>query len=119
MELTSGTDIRVCKKVFCEIHCVGRKRVDDLCMKLSAGEITVSDNQGKHAVRPRIISKELWDKIQDHIASFPHQESHYSQKDNQKREYLPEGLSIAQMYRLYVAKYEPQADEHVVLEWLY
>lgn len=109
----------VCKKAFCEIHCVGRKRVDDLCKKLSAGEMIVSDNRGKHTTRPHTISDENQQKVRDHIASFPRRQSHYSRGDNQKREYLPEGLSIARMHRLYVAEHEPQADTPVVKEWLY
>jgi hypothetical protein len=58
----SGTEIRVCKKAFCEVHDVGRKRVDDLCKKLSAGEIIVRDNRGKHTVRPHAISHEVREK---------------------------------------------------------
>jgi hypothetical protein len=74
----SGTEIRVCKKAFCEVHDVGRKRVDDLCKKLSAGEIIVRDNRGKHTVRPHAISHEVREKVRDHIASFPRRQSHYS-----------------------------------------
>ena len=37
-----------------------------------------------------------------------------------KREYLPEGFSIAAMRRLYLNKYEPEAcDKPTVKEWLY
>ena len=119
VRLTTGSEVRVCKKAFCEIHRIGRKRVDDLCKKLSDGETIVRDNRGKHTVRPHTISDEHREKVRDHIAAFPRWQSHYSRGDNQKREYLPEGLSIAQMYRLYVAKHEPQADKPIVKEWLY
>ena len=119
IRLTSGTEVRVCKKAFCEIHGVGRKRIDDLCKKLSAGEMTVTNNRGKHGVRRHAISNEVREKVRDHIASFLRRQSHYSRDDNHKREYLPEGLSIAQMHRLFVAKYEPEADAPTVKEWLY
>ena len=62
-------------------------------------------------------------KIREHIKSFPHRKSHYSQKDNRKRKYLSENLSISRMYGLYLQKYEPQVSETVakphVKQWLY
>ena len=58
-------------------------------------------------------------KICDHTTSFPRWQSYYPRGDNQKREYLPENLSIAQMHRLFVAKHEPEADTLTVKEWLY
>ena len=61
VRLTAGIELRVCKKAFCEIHCIDRKRVDGLCKKLSASEIIVSDNRGKHTVHA--ISDENREKV--------------------------------------------------------
>ena len=40
---SKGTEVRVCKKAFCDVHSIRRKRVS----KLGTGELTVSDDQGK------------------------------------------------------------------------
>ena len=117
---TNGNRYRVCKKSFCAVHAIGRKRVELLCEKIHSGALTSSDDRGKHTNRPHAIGEEIKEQIRDHIRSFPRQQSHYSRGDNYKREYLPEGLSIAAMYRLYLKKFEPQTDKKpIVMEWLY
>ena len=52
------------------------------------------------------MDESIKDQVREHILSFPSQESHYSRSNNKMRKYSPEGLSIAQMYRQYVEKYE-------------
>ena len=82
--------------------------------------MTVTDGRGRHTNRPRTTSEDVKEQIREHIRSFPRRQSHYSQSSNCSREYLPEGLSIAEMHRLYLAQYEPQAgDKPAVKEWLY
>ena len=59
-----------------------------------------------------------------YTTSHSSRESHYSRQDNMKRRYLPESLSIARMYRLFLEKYEPEINEEDgekprVKEWLY
>lgn len=44
-------------------------------------------------------------EILDFIKSFPSYESHYTRRDTSKR-YLPSDLSVAEMHRLYVDKYD-------------
>ena len=92
-------------------------------MKLASGILFSGDNRGKHTHRPHSISSDFKDQIREHILCFPSQESHYSRQDNYSRKYLPEGLSIARMYRLYLEKYEPTVtetgDPPHVKEWLY
>lgn len=70
IRLMSGAEVRVCKKAFCEIHGVGRKRIDDLCKKLSAGEMIATDNRGKHTVRPHTISSEVREKYETILSRF-------------------------------------------------
>ena len=112
-------EMEVCKKTFCDIHAVGKRRIEVLCEKLKAGVLLAGDARGTHR-NHRTVPDEVKEKVREHIQSFPRRQSHYSRGDNQKREYLPEGLSIAQMHRLYLSKYEPTADEsYVVKEWLY
>ena len=115
---SNGTDVEVCKKTFCDVHAVGKRRIERLCEKV--GALTVVDGRGRHHNRPHTISEEVKAKIRDHIQSFPRRQSHYSQSSNRHREYLPEGLSIVEMHRLYLTKHEPEAgDKPVVKEWLY
>ena len=33
---SDGTDVEVCKKTFCDIHAVGKRRVENLCEKVGA-----------------------------------------------------------------------------------
>ena len=93
--------------------------MERLCEKLSAGELIPSDASGTHKNRPHGIPEEVQQQIREHIQSFPRRQSHYSRADNQKREYLPEGLSIAEMHRLYLSQYEESTNTPTVKEWLY
>ena len=110
---SNGTELRVCKKAFCDVHSIGRKRVEGLCRRLGSGELIASDNRGKHRTRPHAISDDIKDQVREHIRSFPRRQSHYSRADNHTREYLPEGLSISEMYRFYRVKYESQTDKPI------
>ena len=111
VRLSSGDHVKVCKLAFCQIHSIGKCRVENVCEKIAAGVLFSGDERGKHDNRPHSTSEELKVQIRAHISSFPCQESHYSRSDNRKRKYLPENLSIARMHRLYLAKYEPDLAE--------
>ena len=43
---SNGTDVEVCKKTFCDVHAVGKRRIEKLCEKV--GALTVSDGRGRH-----------------------------------------------------------------------
>lgn len=75
-----------------------------------SGVLFSGDERGLHRNRPHVIQDEVKAQIRVHIESFPSQESHYSRQDNQKRKYLPENLSIARMYCLFLEKYEPEVN---------
>ena len=114
-----GKEVEVCKKTFCDVHSVGKRRIEVLCEKLKAGDLLVQDNRGRHQNR-HTVPDYIKEQIREHIRSFPRRQSHYSRDDNRRREYLPEGLSIAQMHRLYLSTYEPIVDHpHSAKEWLY
>ena len=98
------------QKTFCDLHAVGKRRVEKLAEKILSGMILSSDERGKHN-RPKKIPEEIKEQIKEHIKSFPQRKSHYSQKDNRKRKYLSENLSISQMHNLYLSKYKPQIPE--------
>ena len=115
--------MQVCKKAFCDVHAVGKRRIERLVEKLSAGVLVASDQRGRHTSRPHAITEELKQTVREHIETFPRRKSHYSRADNRKREYLNEGLSISRMYLMYLEKYESQASSSgakpQVKEWLY
>ena len=122
VRLSSGDHVKVCKLAFCQIHSIGKRRVENVCEKIAAGVLFSGDERGKHDNRPHSTSEKLKVQIRAHISSFPCQESHYSRSDNRKRKYLPENLSIARMHRLYLEKYEPdlaESEKPQVKEWLY
>ena len=120
VRISSGDRLKVCKQAFCLLHAIGKRRVEVLCEKLTSGVLMSRDSRGRHSTRPRNIPEDLRVQVREHISSFPSQESHYSRSNNRSRLYLPENLSIARMYRLYIQKYEPDASETPqVKEWLY
>ena len=109
-------EVQVCKKSFCELYAIGKRRVEGLAEKLSAGVLVASDNRRTHTNRPHTVSEEAKERVREHIATFPRRQSHYSRSDNLKREYLDENLSIARMYSLYPKKYEADMEEPVIKE---
>lgn len=120
VRLADGSHHQVCKKSFCDLHAIGKRRVERLVEKMTQGILIASDMRGKHANRPHAISDDAKEKVREHIKSFPHRQSHYSWSSNLKHEYLDEGLSISCMYLLYQEKCEPQVKESgEVKEWLY
>ena len=114
---------RCVKKTLCDLHAIGKRRLEKLASKMTAGALVASDGRRKHRNRPHSIPEEVKQKIREHIKKFPRRKSHYSRSDKKKREYLNDGLSIARMYQLYLEKYEPQVQEvqakPEVKEWLY
>ena len=122
LRLSNGNHVQICKQTFCQVHGIGKRRVENLCTAMTSGVLSCSDGRGKHANRPHALSESLKEQVRQHISSFPSRESHYSRQSNKNRKYLPEGLSIARMYRLYLEKYEPDicdGEKPQVKEWLY
>jgi len=122
VHVSSGNCIRVCKQTFCQVHGIGKRRVENLCAAMTSGVLSCSDDRRKHKSRPHAIFENLKEQVRQHISSFPSRESHYSQPSNKDRKYLPEGLSIARMHRLYLEKHEPDlqdGEKPKVKEWLY
>ena len=70
--------------------------------------------RGRHSNRPRKITYMVKKQVKDHIQSFPTMRSHYSRNKNKRRRYLSPLLSIAEMHRLYVKKYEGGGEKPLV-----
>ena len=70
--------------------------------------------RGKHSNRPKKITSSITKQVKEHIKSFPAMRSHYSRSKNKRRRYLSPLLSVAEMHRLYVEKYEGGVKNSVV-----
>lgn len=69
------------------------------------------DRRGKHSNHPLVTSSMIKKQIEDHIKSFPVMKSHYK---TGRRGYLSPQLSIAEMHRLFVDKYEHDAEKPAI-----
>lgn len=99
----------VCKKAFCAIHVVSKKRVEILASHIRKNKSTTpQDMRGRHSTRPNAISDEIVNQINCHIKRYPRRSSHYSRTKNLKRYYLSPELNIKKMYELYLESYEPE-----------
>lgn len=58
-----------CARKLCDIHAVGKRRVENLCEKV--GALTVTDGRGRHTNRPHTTSEDINEQIREHIQSFP------------------------------------------------
>ena len=123
VRLADGTQVQVCKKSFCDVHALGKRRLENFCQKMADGVLITTDRRGKHKNQPHAVRNEMKHTVREHIMSFPRRKSHYSRTDNHKREYLDEGLSISRMYIMYLKKYEPGVSESgckpIIKQWLY
>lgn len=98
----------VCKKAFCSLYGVGKRRVERIVGYLQEGIPVFKDNRGKHGNRPNKIPDHIITKVDEHIQSFPAQVSHYSRNKNENVRYLSPDLSIRKMHRLYLEKHEAE-----------
>lgn len=97
------TNIRVCKKIFMATLNIGDRFIRTALKK--GGRTTnfiEGDLRGKHDNKKK-LDPELINKICEHINSFPRTESHYL-RSKTSREFIDGTLTIAEMWRLFVAK---------------
>lgn len=98
-------NICVCKKAFCSIFQVGKKKVEYIQQHNKKGlPAPPQDKRGQHNNRPHKLSPEVLKYITDHISSFPSELSHYSRNNNPFKRYLSPQLNISEMFRLYQEK---------------
>lgn len=99
---TESHDVCVCKGCFMktlgETGAFIKSVVDNLFD--SKNDLGIKDGRGKSIPTNKSDPQKL-QAIQDHIKSFPTNESHYSRSHSSKQ-YLPQGLNVAMMYRMYV-----------------
>ena len=110
----NGRIENVCQKAFASLYGVTIARIRRIARATSTSVCAPVDNRGKHPRRSRILPGEVKDQIRQHIQSFPTMRSHYSQGKTKKRKYLSPLLSVAEMHRLYVEKYEHNSEMPIV-----
>ena len=118
VQCASGMSVRVCRKAFLQIHAVSGGRVDRALKSfVAAGGSPQMDKRGQHEPGNK-TPEEAISYVDQHIASFPHYDSHYSRTDNPSRKYLSPDLTVSKMYSMYKGKCADDGKEPVS-EWLY
>lgn len=102
-------EVSVCRKAFCSLHGEKEGRIKRLAKLKSEGAVPC-DDRGKHHNRPNAYSEDKLNLIDNHIKSFPKQQTHYNSKVTF---YLSSELSVAKMHRLFLAIHYPCCFEMV------
>ncbi|CAH2237442.1 jg3571 [Pararge aegeria aegeria] len=111
-----GGKVQVCQEFFLKTLDISEGFLRNVLKKRDAARVVAPSNRGKHqpgVTRP-IENKEI---IEKHILSFPTVPSHYCRKKTNHK-YLPEDLSLRDMYNLYMKQC---TEQNIVSEkfWLY
>ena len=102
----------VCQKAFASLYGITISRVRRIAKATSTSICAPVDRWGKHPRASKRAQEDMKNRIRQHINSFPVVKAHYSK--SKKRKYLSPQLSIAEMHRLYVKKFESDADNPLV-----
>jgi len=92
---------RVCKTMFLATLGVSHGRVDMAIKKVENRNCISPDERGTHNNRTNRVPLSRMEGVKRHIDSIPRVQSHYD-RNKTKREYVENGLSLKEMYRLYV-----------------
>ena len=95
----------VCKSTFLLLLGVSSGRVNTLMrsQRLNGG-IALCDQRGKYDHMKQRIPTGKLQFVEQHIRSFPVNDSHYTRSHSECRQYLAANLNIRKMYELYVEK---------------
>ena len=96
--------MRVCQKFFCHTLHIDKSVVLNTMKDIDSSGSYAGENKKKGKTPPNKTPEEKLKHVRSHIESFETVESHYT-RANSKARYLQPGLSIAQMYRLYINDY--------------
>ena len=112
---------KVCKKMFLDTLNISYQwvRTADKKKKLTnSTRVIICDKRGKHSNRPFTVPETLKHVARAHISSFPAIDSHYC-RENTRRKYLEEGLSISKMYSLFKEKMKIIGETTFVTQQMY
>nr|CAI5856593.1 unnamed protein product [Callosobruchus analis] len=85
----NNTNIPLCKKAFCTLYQIGKKKVEYLQQSIK--------EDGENNNRPHKITDDVKQYIIEHIKLFPASESHYSRNKNPNKKYLSPMLNISKI----------------------
>jgi len=111
---TDDRRVTVCKSTFLRLLGIRSGRVNRVMRKthLNSG-VVLCDQRGKYDhVKQRIPSDKL-QFVEQHIRSFPVNDSHYTRSHSECRQYLSANLSIRKMHELYADKCKIMKQEPV------
>lgn len=91
-----GNVVEVCKKTFCDVFKITKRRVETLIELKKGGSIEYVETRG-NKVTNRKFSLDDEKLVIDHINSFPREESHYC-REKTDREFLSQDLNIRRMF---------------------
>lgn len=101
-------DVPICQNAFLAIHAVTKGRLRTVQHALKMNESSPRDMRGKHSNRPTAMPKPLITLVEYQINLFKSEQSYYSCRDNTKKFYLPEDLSVKRMHKMFLAEYQIQ-----------
>jgi len=113
--VVKNTTISVCKIFFLHTLAISQQMVHTTCNKLADNGHLQTEKRCSPSTRK--LSSELRNDIRDHINKFPTIESHYCRK-NSRKAYLAQGLTLAEMYRLYTQECS-LSGKPVAKQWAY
>lgn len=97
-----GSNLRVCKKMFCETFGIHGRIIETLASIKKSGVMIFQENRG--GPRRIVYSEEDRKIVREHINSFPKDVSHYSRNSSEK-EYLSSDLTLKKLYEAFQLKY--------------
>ena len=116
---TANGRVAVCKATFLSLLGIGSGRVNTVLHnnRKSRG-LAVGDRRGKYDHSRQRIAADRIKFVEDHIRSFPVNDSHYTRAHSESRQYLSASLSIRRMYDLYIERCA-SVNETPVKYWCY
>lgn len=113
--VVDGDTITVCKTFF--LHTIG---ISDQMVLTTLSKIDENghlQSEKRHSPAGRQVANDLRNDVRNHINRFPTVSSHYCRKTSTKQ-YLPQGLCLSEMYRLYVSDCH-ESGKTAAKKWLY
>ena len=96
--------VTVCKTMFLRVLGISAGRVDRILKRQRVhGGVVPNDKRGKY-VHKNTLPTAARSAVEQHIASFPVNESHYTRSHSSSVKYLSSDLNLNKMYDLYVEK---------------
>lgn len=102
-----GREERVCKSMFVQTLGICDFWIRTAARKLGPGGSVSPDKRGTNCKRTNIIHATAKQNVRDHIKCLEKVPSHYCRASS-NREYLPAGLNVRKLYKLYIEWFSEQ-----------